>query len=546
MIKQLYNLTSNEIIKKYKKKSLIIITVIIFLVGIGYPILVKKMTKNISDVYSFSYGFNIGQLQSQLKGINDKTDIGKIQKSFLNSQIDVQNLLSKSNANPTGWKGIEGNKYLTGLIEVDSLKLLNEGVNPNVIIGEVPKEVNPKDVQEVLIINKEDINSKIDKITKENTKIEDRIKNDDYLGYLKEDIANKNKQITDLNKTIDNLNKEKNKEGSLDVIQTEIKDINNQITNLKSDVKIEQYRYDNKIPFTFNNWKSIALLEIQNNNKILNEKMMTKGEYLSNVNNGISYEKYEKVFNHNKEQAENAIKINWYSLNHNIPPVNAATGTRYTVNFGVTIFIIIIAILGAVLAGGIVSNEFSKGTVRLLLIRPIKRWKILISKLLCLLIISYVILIVATIISTITSGAIFNFKDLTYPILKVVNGEVVQQSYFANLCGYLFFDSITVIFAICVSFFISTVARSSAAAVAISIILFIGSFPITLIMVAKKCYWVVSSPIPYIDLPILPAIKGLDSQVLFNKTLGGIELLVISLVLIVISLIVFCKKDITN
>ncbi|MGL5411612.1 ABC transporter permease subunit [Cetobacterium sp.] len=546
MIKQLYSLTLNEILKKYKKKSLIIITVIIFLVGICYPILVKKMTRNISAVYEMSYGFNIGQLQNQLKAVNDKTDLGKVQKSFLNSQLEVQNLLSGVKANPSGWKEEEGNKYLTGLIEIDALNLMKQGVNEAIILGEIPKEVNEKDIQTALETNKDAIQGKINEINKTNNEIKAGIQNDDYLGYLKDDIKNKNKEITDLNKTLDTLNKEEKKDGNVVLIQNQIKEINTQITSLKNDIKVEQYRYDNKIPYTFNNWKSIALLEIQTNTSVVNEKIMTKGEYLSTVNNGISYENYEKVFNHNKEKAENAIKMNWYSLNHNIPPINSATGTRYSIDAGIAIFVIIIAIFGAVIAGGSVSNEFSKGTIRLLLIRPIKRWKILISKVLALLIISYVILIISMIISMISSGVIFGFKDMLEPVIKVVNGNIIEQSYLVNLCSHLFFNSITIIFTICVSFCLSTVARSSAAAVAISIILFIGSFPATLVLIARKCYWVISSPIPYINLPAVPAINGIDSQVLFKSSLGAIELLIISIILIAIALVVFCKRDITN
>ena len=61
-------------------------------------------------------------------------------------------------------------------------------------------------------------------------------------------------------------------------------------------------------------------------------------------------------------------------------------------------FIPFVSILLCILFGGIVSNEFHNGTIRVYLAKPVKRWKILLSKII-LLYLYVLIFMIVTILS---------------------------------------------------------------------------------------------------------------------------------------------------
>ena len=68
---------------------------------------------------------------------------------------------------------------------------------------------------------------------------------------------------------------------------------------------------------------------------------------------------------------------NEYAIEHNIDP-NQMTGWEFVED--ATGLMTLITIFAAVIAGDIVASEFTWGTIKLLLIRPVSRTKILLSK----------------------------------------------------------------------------------------------------------------------------------------------------------------------
>ncbi|MGZ4107180.1 MAG: ABC transporter permease, partial [Tumebacillaceae bacterium] len=68
-----------------------------------------------------------------------------------------------------------------------------------------------------------------------------------------------------------------------------------------------------------------------------------------------------------------------YYLEHNLNPTTpgAPSFTRVFMQYGISLFLPLLVI---VVASDIVSTEHTDGTIKLLLTRPVKRWKILMSK----------------------------------------------------------------------------------------------------------------------------------------------------------------------
>ena len=82
-----------------------------------------------------------------------------------------------------------------------------------------------------------------------------------------------------------------------------------------------------------------------------------------------------------KEQKDMMLKdiqMNEYRIQHNVAPLDYKS--MATVVLDSKYLMIMVSIFTIIVAGGIVAGEFSTGTIKLLLIRPINRTKILVSK----------------------------------------------------------------------------------------------------------------------------------------------------------------------
>lgn len=546
MIKKMYNLTINEIVKASKKKSMLIISVIIFIISFASPFLLKYIEKSASGFEGFAYSMNVDQINGTISSINANTNCGKVKKEFLEANKAKFQLLENNNITNTDWRYNEADLYYNSLLKEDSLKFLKEGISLELILGELPEDANVQGIKSALETSSNNLNNEIDKTTEETAHIKDMIVKNDYLSYLDSKIKNTNTSIDSMNKELVNLNKEYSKNKDNNLLKENIDALNINLSKAKNDLKIDKYRYDNKIPYDINNWKSNTLNLISMQSGVLLNKKLTKDKYMLHPIKGISYEKYEKMYNKNKTSAENTIKESWYSLKHNIPNPNVKIGGRNLLSSSLPVVIVLVTILGAILAGSVVSKEFSTGSIRLLLIRPVSRFKVLISKLLGVIIISYIILFISTICSLLGSGISGGFSDFTNGVVKVSSGDIVVHNYFGQMIAHLLFISISLLFIICVAFILSTITRSTAISVAISIILFIGSFIIVLIGFSHGYYVISETPLPYINLAIVSLLTHLYPQAMLNNLSGGIELIVVSIILIIISVMVFKSKDITN
>ncbi|MDQ0231713.1 ABC transporter permease [Metabacillus malikii] len=180
------------------------------------------------------------------------------------------------------------------------------------------------------------------------------------------------------------------------------------------------------------------------------------------------------------------IAINEYRLKENIPPETEThlwTFVKESVSiFGFAgVFIIIIA-------SGIVSSEFSTGTIKLLLIRPIRRSKILLSKYLTVLLFGLFLLVFIFVISAIVGLVLFGMPTNDVSHLAYTNGKVIEQSIVTHLIGEYFISSIDIIMLTTLAFMISTIFRNSSLAIGITLfLLFTGNTIVTLL--ASRFDW---------------------------------------------------------
>lgn len=546
MFKKMYNLTLNEIIKQYKKKSIVIISILILISAIGVPFLVKGIESKTNSLMDMSYGFQMQGLDQQIAHQNSKTPEGKVTLAMLNSQKAEQQILMDNKVTFDDWRMGYASEYLQVLYSIDALNLIKQGINPQVVVdgfGASGTQATAK----LEALAKGNLNKELTKLEAQKAEMENNIKTNNYLMYLKEQINTQKKSLDGYKKEIAVANTSLKKNPDDKKIKASITELTgdmNQISNLLS---VNEFRYDNKIPYNNKDWKSNTLSALKMSYANPTMPMVSEAEYMAQPHK-VSYQRAKAKYNENLTNTENQRKLDWYSLKNNIAQSQYTNSSRDAVNSFVGIYVIIITIFVVIIAGGIVSSEFSKNTIKLLMIRPVSRFKILLSKLITPLIIGYVLLILSIVILTITSGAVFGFGDLGVSVIKMSGGQVVTENYIVSLILETLFYSISLIFSACLAFVLSTVTKSTAVSVAVTIVVFIGSLPLALILLHKNMFWLAVSPIPYICLPSVSLIKGfsdmMGSAVILNTTTGAIEIAVLAIIFAVISFAYFMKKDI--
>ncbi|MGG4266979.1 ABC transporter permease [Peribacillus simplex] len=207
----------------------------------------------------------------------------------------------------------------------------------------------------------------------------------------------------------------------------------------------------------------------------------------------------------------------------------------------VTLFVVIVC-------SSLVSSEFSDGTIKQLLIRPYKRWKILLSKYITSLLFAALLLSSLVIFSYLIGIIFFGNGSYSDKILDPsAFGEfkpVVVGSYFVDMMVYWIpgFLVITTI-----AFMLSTLFKNQALAVGISIFILFASSPLNMVIQSfiGKYEWLKFVLFPHLDLRVY--ISG-PMEMFDGATLGfsmGV-LGIYYLIFLALTFFFFQKKDITN
>lgn len=233
------------------------------------------------------------------------------------------------------------------------------------------------------------------------------------------------------------------------------------------------------------------------------------------------------------------IETNNYYLDHNVQP--AGYGAWHFVQDSVG-FISILSLLTIIVAAGIVANEFRWGTIKLLLIRPITRAKILLSKYLSILIFALVLLIFYVIASWIVGALFFGFDGLNPKVAMFVDGKVVYDSIVGQSLVDYGYKLVNLVMMTTFAFMISTVFRNSSLAIGIAIFLMMAGTSILAFI--YKYNWAKYVLFANTDLTQyttgMPIVKGMTLQ------FSIIVLLVYYAVFLVASWFAFTKRDVAG
>ncbi|MCX7749548.1 MAG: ABC transporter permease [Clostridia bacterium] len=181
-----------------------------------------------------------------------------------------------------------------------------------------------------------------------------------------------------------------------------------------------------------------------------------------------------------KKSNEIPLKINEYRLEKDIPPI--PTKSLWSFVTGVADLIKLIALF-VIIAGALtVATEFSTGSIKLLVIRPVKRWKILLSKYIHTMLYALELLIILFAFSFLVGGILFGFKGISTSYVAYVDGNIIERNMFIHLFGLYGLKCVELVIMATFAFMLSTVFRSSALAIGLALFLtFTGGTIVTLL-----------------------------------------------------------------
>lgn len=225
-----------------------------------------------------------------------------------------------------------------------------------------------------------------------------------------------------------------------------------------------------------------------------------------------------------------------YRLDNNAAPqVNQSMEGNMA--FGASIMVLI-TLLTVIPGASIVSQEFTDGTIKMLLTRPVSRFKILTSKLITIFLFG-LSLIVLTIILTTAIGFIL-FGTATGIDLTIVDGVVQQTNTITDVFLTYVYSLGDFTMSILFAFFIGTVFSSPSIAIALSM-LFLMMGPMIILLLQKYI------PVEYIWLTHSDLTQHLTKEFFVEETTLSMSLTVLviyAIVFLALSFMTFIKRDV--
>lgn len=213
---------------------------------------------------------------------------------------------------------------------------------------------------------------------------------------------------------------------------------------------------------------------------------------------------------------------------------------------------IIVLIVVCITSSNIISGEHNKGTIKNIITTPVKRYKILLSKFIYLILHTYIIWLIGLVALSVYAGIKFGFSDLFTPKLIYSGGKVLEVNYYLFLLKDMFLASIPVIAFLSILFFLSTVTLNTALTTSVMTILSV--IPAIIYFVCShlniNLNFLVYTPFPYFDCGFIfnnhEFYINILKKVAMNLNLGIVVSLITIVVLFTITNLIYMKRDIKS
>ncbi|WP_341278088.1 ABC transporter permease [Paenibacillus sp. FSL H8-0537] len=251
-----------------------------------------------------------------------------------------------------------------------------------------------------------------------------------------------------------------------------------------------------------------------------------------------------------KKQQRIAVQQLQYYLDHDVNPSspNGVTFTREFMNNAVGLFI---PLLVLTIASDLVSGERGTGTIKMLLTKPVRRWKVLLSKFAALTLYVSLLVGVMVLLCYLISGMFFGYGGWGLPIFTgfTINGSEVDTSfvhvvpqwlYMLMQTGLVWLSAMTVAI---LALMVSVLVRSTAA----SMVIMMASVIAGTILSSMSSSWENAKYLFAVNLNLPTYLEGSPPPIEgMSFSFSLIVLAIWAIAGLIVSFSVFTKQDILN
>ncbi len=420
----------NELIKIFKKKS-IYITLLVILAFVILTNCIYKFFYHSGSYHEYNDNY-IQYLQEDLA----KLDVNKPSDTKmyidLKSELDIYEMKQK---------------YETGTWQRDILS------------SQVSSYVSEKNTY---LYGESKDTEKVAELDKTINKILEKLEQDDWRYFAQEELNQAKTALTTL---------ENQKANTQD--KQELQSLEVAIKNANIDKEVAEIRVNKDIKYG-EDFRNAALGIYQE-----------EAKNIINIESNAQELKYEEKQDYN--QSIEKREINKYILENNVD-INKQNDVRgilksFFNEYGLFVIVMIIMI-----AGTIVSEEFNKGTIKLLLVKPYSRNKILLAKFITVFLMIAFSILAVVVMELLVGGIIFGYDSLSVPVLAYDFTTQSLQS--LNIFSYLGVEIMTqlpeLILLATLAFACSTLFTNSAVAIAIPLLGYMSADMINMLVVQFK------------------------------------------------------------
>lgn len=245
-----------------------------------------------------------------------------------------------------------------------------------------------------------------------------------------------------------------------------------------------------------------------------------------------------------------------YCIDQDIEIANTDYGSAsIAYNLTSTIANALITLLLIILAGSLVSREISTGSIKSLIIAPVRRWKIFTAKLLALLSVSVLVTLIKYLCIIATQSLLW--PDTTLPYVYASSGTAHSINYYLYQFAYCFAELMPIFMVAIFAFMLSVTTRNTALSVGLPMgIYFGGSLTVNILNLFSSGEWLKFIPFNHMDLAekLFPKIllsnsfmqDGIFPRISDNISAAftAVYILVLSLSMLYIAFDSFTRRDI--
>ena len=482
-------LIKNELIKLFKKKSIYIALIVV----LGFMIFSNVMSKNTSNILYNQYyysGQTLTFLQEELEGLDPEKASDMEMYIDIKSQIELYELMGE---------------YENGSWQQEIISENLSGYFKEKCMYEYGAKKDSQKAQEA--------QNKIDEIKQ-------KLDSDDWKYFAQLELQQATEKLANIEEQIKNTEDKK-----------ALLSLNQEKENALIDKTIAEYRINKNIKY---------------GQDYLNQAL---DDYKYSAQQILRYENSEKELTYDEKKAynstleiresckymiENKVDLNKMNLNKNLE--------YFFDNYGIFAIAIIIMI-----AGTIMSEEFNKGTIKLLLVKPYSRTKILLSKFITVMLMIIFVVLIMGIMQLLVGGVVFGFDSLSEPVVAYnFNTNSLQEiNVFVYFLTQFLAQLPIFILLATLAFALGTIFTNSALAITISLLGYIAANIINQLAISYNIKFLEYFVTMNWDLSQylfgnLPNMEGM------TMTFSIITCIAYFLIMIISTWIIFKKKNIKN